>query len=89
MIKKKTKKNGKVVFLEKNMLNRIEVLSSKALIDSYISRDEFVLVNNFLKEYDMKEKIKIWKSYTVHQRFQSICKIVLRCCLKCREKNRQ
>ena len=59
MIKKKTKKNGKVVFLEKNMLNRIEVLSSKALIDSYISRDEFVLVNNFLKEYDMKEKIKI------------------------------
>ena len=69
MIKKKTKKNGKVVFLEKNMLNRIEVLSSKALIDSYISRDEFVLVNNFWKEYDMKEKIKIWKSYTVHQRF--------------------
>ena len=59
MIKKKTKKNGEVVFLEKNMLNRIEVLSSKALIDSYISRDEFVLVNNFLKEYDMKEKIKI------------------------------
>ena len=59
MIKKKTKKNGKVVFLEKNMLNRIEVLSSKSLIDSYISRDEFVLVNNFLKEYDMKEKIKI------------------------------
>ena len=51
MIKKKTKKNGKVVFLEKNMLNRIEVLSSKALIDSYISRDKFVLVNNFLKEY--------------------------------------
>ena len=41
------------------MLNRIEVLSSKALIDSYISRDKFVLVNNFLKEYDMKEKIKI------------------------------
>ena len=69
MIKKKTKKNGKIVFLEKNMLNRIEVLSSKALIDSYISRDKFVLVNNFLKEYDMKEKIKIWKSYTVHQRF--------------------
>ena len=59
MIKKKTEKNGKVVFLEKNMLNRIEVLSSKALIDSYISRDEFVLVNNFLKEYDMKEKFKI------------------------------
>lgn len=59
MIKKKTKKNGKIVFLEKNMLNRIEVLSSKVLIDSYISRDEFVLLNNILKEYDVEEKIKI------------------------------
>ena len=30
-----------------------------ALIDSYISRYEFVLVNNVLKGYDdMKEKIK-------------------------------
>ena len=59
LIKKKTKKNGKIVFLEKNMLNRIEVLSSKVLIDSYISRDEFVLLNNILKEYDVEEKIKI------------------------------
>ena len=59
MIKKKTKKNGKIVFLEKNMLNRIEVLSSKVLIDSYISCDEFVLLNNILKEYDVEEKIKI------------------------------
>ena len=41
------------------MLNRIEVLSSKVLIDSYISRDEFVLLNNILKEYDVEEKIKI------------------------------
>ena len=59
MIKKKTKKNGKIVFLEKNMLNRIDVLSSKVLIDSYISCDEFVLLNNILKEYDVEEKIKI------------------------------
>ena len=59
MIKKKTKKNGKIVFLEKNMLNRIEVLSSKVLIDSYISCDEFVLLNNILREYDVEEKIKI------------------------------
>ena len=58
MIKKKTKKNGKIVFLEKNMLNRIEVLSSKVLIDSYISCDEFVLLNNILKEYDVEEKSK-------------------------------
>ena len=43
----------------KSQLNRIEVLISKALIDSNISHDEFVLINNVLKEfYDMKEKIK-------------------------------
>ena len=43
----------------KSQLNRIEVLISKALINSNISHDEFVLINNVLKEfYDMKEKIK-------------------------------
>ena len=37
----------------------MEVLISKALIDSNISHDEFVLMNNALKEfYDMKEEIK-------------------------------
>ena len=40
-------------------MNSIEVLISKALIDSNISHDEFVLINNILKEYDddMKELI--------------------------------
>ena len=33
----------------KNKLNTIEVLISKALIDSYISQDEFVSVNNVLR----------------------------------------
>ena len=33
-------------------LNTIEVLISRALINSYISHEEFVLVNNVLKEYD-------------------------------------
>ena len=43
----------------KSQLNRIEVLISKALINSNISHDELVLINNVLKEfYDMKEKIK-------------------------------
>ena len=46
----------------KSKLNRI-VLISKALIDSYTSYDEFVLVNNMLKEYDyMKEEIKHLKA---------------------------
>ena len=65
---KKKKKLNKIVLLAKNMLNNIEVLISKALIDSGISRDEFALVNNVLKEYDdMKEEINNLK--TVRQRF--------------------
>ena len=58
-IKKKRKKLDKIVLLVKTKLNGIEALISKALIDSSISHDEFVLTNNVLKEYDdMKEKIK-------------------------------
>ena len=45
--------------LAKPKLNTIEVSISKALIDSNISHDKFVSVNNLLKEYDdMKEEIK-------------------------------
>ena len=59
MIKKKKKKHSKIVFLAKFKLNSIEVLISKALIDSNISHDESVLTNNALKGfYDMKEEIK-------------------------------
>ena len=37
----------------------IEALISKALIDSNISHDEFVLINNVLNEfYDIIEEIK-------------------------------
>ena len=42
--------------LAKTKFNRIEVLISKALIDLYISHDEFVLVNKVLREYDDMEK---------------------------------
>ena len=45
--------------LAKSKVNRIEVLISKALIDSVISHDESVLVNNALKKYyKMREEIK-------------------------------
>ena len=37
--------------LEKSKLNRIETLLSKALIDSNISHDEIVLIDNALIEY--------------------------------------
>ena len=45
--------------LAKSRLNSIEVLISKALIESNISHDKFVLINNGPKEYDeMKEELK-------------------------------
>ena len=45
--------------LTKSKLNSLEVLICKALLDSSITLDEFVLINNVLKEYDyMKEEIK-------------------------------
>ena len=45
--------------LAKSKLNSIEVLIFKALIDSVICRDEFVLINNVLKEYnEMNEEMK-------------------------------
>ena len=57
IIKKKKKKHDKILVLGKDKLNTIEVLISKALIDSYISHDEFVSVNNVLREYyEMKKK---------------------------------
>ena len=49
LIKKKKKKRDKIVLLTKTKLNNIEVLISKALIDSNISHDEIVSVNNVLK----------------------------------------
>ena len=58
-ITKKKKKHDKIVLLAKSKLNSIEVLISKTLIDSNLSHNEFVLINNVLKEYDKtKEKIK-------------------------------
>ena len=54
--KKKKKKYDNIVLLAKSKLNSIKVLISKALIDSNISHDEFVFINNVLKEfYDMKD----------------------------------
>ena len=45
-----------MVFLEKDKLTIIEVLISKALINSYISHDIFVSVNNVLREYNKIKK---------------------------------
>ena len=51
--------HDKIVLLGKDKLNTIEVLSSKSLIDSYISHNEFVSVNNVSREHiKMKEEIR-------------------------------
>ena len=42
--------------LPKTKLNSIEVLISKALTDSYISHNEFISVNDVLREYDDMRK---------------------------------
>ena len=58
-VTKKEKKHDKVVLLAKSKLYSLKVLISKALIDSNISHDQLVLMNNVLKEYDdMKEEIR-------------------------------
>ena len=48
-----------MVLLGQTKLDTVEVLISKALMDSYINYDEFVSVNNVLREYNkMKEEFK-------------------------------
>ena len=55
--------HDKIVLLAKTKINNIKVLISKALIDSNITHDKLVLINNVLKEYDdLKEEIKNWRT---------------------------
>ena len=57
--RKRKKKHEKIVLLGKDKLNRIEILISKAIIDSYICHDEFVSVNNVLRQYyEIKNETK-------------------------------
>ena len=57
IINKKKNRYDKIVLLGKSKVNRIKVLIFKTLIDSNISHDECVLVNNVQKEYaDIKKK---------------------------------
>ena len=59
----KERKYGKLELLAKSKLSNMKVLICKALIDLIISHDEFVLLNNVLKEHDdMKDEIKDWKT---------------------------
>ena len=60
-------KHDKIVLLRKDKLNTIEVLISKALIDSYISHNEFVSVNNVLREYnEIKNSMQYVKTMEIY-----------------------
>ena len=55
------KREKKLILLAKTKLNIIETLVHLVLNDWNVSHDEFVSLNNVLKEYDfMKEGTKIW-----------------------------
>ena len=53
------KKHDKIVLRDKTKLDTIQRLISKAIIDLHINHDQFVSVNNELREYnERKEEIK-------------------------------
>ena len=65
------------MLLEKDKSNTIEILISKSLINSYVSHDEFVSLNNVLREYnEIKEVIK-------NPEMESLCGIY---CIKTNKK---
>ena len=47
------------MLLGEDKFNTIEIISSKALINSYISHDEFISLNQVLRDcHEMKKEIK-------------------------------
>ena len=58
--KKQKERHDEIVLLAKFKLNTIKVSIPKVVMDSFINHDEFILINNTLREYnEMKEEIKI------------------------------
>ena len=56
--KKRKKKHNKVLYLNKNKLDYIELVISQAIIDLQISHEEFEMIVNEKKDYDnQKENI--------------------------------
>ena len=76
--------HDQIVLLAKTKLNIIEVLICKTLIDSYISHEKFILVNNMFKKYDEMKK-EINKALTIYQGFQFLYKTKFSYCLKCKK----
>ena len=86
MNKKKKKKHNKRVLLTKSKVNSIEVLICKALIDSNISQDEFLLINDVLKGfYEWKNQLqilvisKIYQCYLMLKQYKTMLSYFLKC----------
>ena len=78
IIKKKRRNHDKIVLLGKTKSTDIEVWIPKSLTDSYISHDEFVSVNNGLREYnDTRKRNKNKKSWN----FCGICNTYTYICI--------
>ena len=76
IIKKKKKKHHKVVLFPNSELNNTELLISKALIDSNVSHDVFVLIKNVLQDfYDIKEGIK--NSKMINKLYIKQCRLIV------------
>ena len=68
--------------LEKDKLNTIKVVISQSFIDSYISHDESISVNNVLREYNgMKPEIKNRETSLEY----NIEKTMKRYCIRCKK----
>ena len=52
------KKHDKTVFWGKDKLSTLELLISNSSIDSYISHEEYLSVNNVLREKKLRLKTK-------------------------------
>ena len=52
----KKNKHDKIACLEESKFSSIEILTSKTLIDSNSSHDEFLLLNITLKEFYIKKE---------------------------------
>ena len=66
MIKNKKKNHDKIVLLGKDKINTFEIIIFKSLINSYVSHNEFVLVNNVLREFnEMKKDTEISVEYII------------------------
>ena len=66
----KKKKHDKIVLLAKAKLNSVDVIISRALINSNITHDELVSINNVLEEYnDITKEIRSLEADTINQRF--------------------